>query len=447
MATINGTDSSETLRGTSAGDVIKGFAGDDLLQGFAGSDVLFGGFGNNILDGGLESANDIFTKDTASYEGSINNVIASLETGKASFFGGSDTFISIENLIGSENSDVLTGNIFDNRLEGRGGSDQIFGGAGNDSLQGGEGIDLLEGGDGVDFLSGGKDNDTMIGGNGGDTFNWDDGDGSDVMRGDSGEDTLSFKGSVAQGDVITLNPVGIDVLLQRTNLAPITLKMQSVEKFNINGLGGDDVLIVQNLRPSSGVTQIAFNGGAGNDRMQITSTSATIEASGGLGNDSLVGADFNDKLFGQEGNDILVGGAGNDELTGATGLGRGEIDTLIGGAGRDKFVLNNFYNDGDGLADGDASNFLDNPFASFDGTGDFARIIDFRSGEDNIQLQGSRNNYELRVITNSLRGGSSTQDVGIFKKGAFLVPAELIAIVQDSSTNLNLFNTTQFTFI
>jgi Ca2+-binding RTX toxin-like protein len=345
-------------------------------------------------------------------------------------------------------------NIFDNKLEGRSGGDRIFGGLGNDTLLGGDGIDILNGGDGSDNISGDKGNDTMIGGNGSDSFSWVDGDGSDVIRGDAGSDNLFFSGSLTQGDVITLNPVGTEIVLQRTNLVPITLRMESIETFNaINTGGGDDLFIVKDLLTSSGVTAIHFNGEGGNDFMQITNTSAKIIASGGLGNDAIVGANSNDSLFGDEGNDTLLGGAGDDTLTGANSLsptpGRGEIDILVGGAGQDTFVLNNFYNDGDGLADGDASNFLDNPFASFDGTGDFARILDFRVGEDKIQLSGPRSSYELRTIktTNSLSGGSSAPDVGIFKKGAFLQPAELIAIVQDAPTNLNLASTSQFTFI
>ncbi len=444
MAIINGTNNNETLLGTSSGDIINGFAGNDTINGFAGSDTLIGGFGDNILDGGADI-------DTVSYAGSINNVIASLETGRATFFGGSDTFINIENLVGSENSDVLTGNSFNNRLEGRAAFDQLFGGLGNDTLLGGDGNDRLEGGDGNDLIAGDKGSDVMIGGNGNDSFSWVDGDGSDVIQGDAGIDNLFFDGSLTQGDVITLNPVGTEVVLQRTNLTPITLRLQSIETFKaINTGGGDDVLIVKDLRLSSGVTEIQFNGGAGNDRMQITSTSAKIIAGGGAGNDSIVGADNFDELFGQQGNDVLSGGAGNDTLTGADSLsvvpGRGEVDVLIGGAGRDRFVLGNsqgtFYDDGNIIADGDAINF----FQGIDGTGDFARILDFRAGEDVIQLRGPRSSYELRPITNSLRGGSSAQDVGIFKLGA-LQPAELIAIVQDAPTTLNLSSTTQFTFV
>lgn len=462
MALINGTNNSETLNGTSGNDIINGLAGDDIINGFAGNDTLIGGFGNNILDAGLGI-------DTLSYSGFGNNVIASLETGVSTFFGGSDTFFNIENIIGSNNDDRLTGNNGDNFLDGSFGNDSLFGGGGNDrlvggagfdsiegglgndALLGGDGIDILNGGEGNDLIAGNKGNDTMIGGLGNDNFEWVDGDGSDLIQGGEGTDNLLVNGSITQGDQISINLSGTDIIVQRANLVPITLKTQSIESFNsINGLGGDDVLTISNLNFTSGVSFIQFTGGDGNDRLLATNTTARIDVSGGSGNDSLVSSNGNDELFGNTGNDTLAGGGGDDKLMGAESRtstpGRGEFDALIGGSGRDRFILGQggqaFYDDGNGVADGDAANF----FNGIDGTGDFARILDFRSGDDIIQLGGPRSNYELKPITNSLRGGTSTQDMGIFKKGEFLQPSELIGIVQDAPSNLNLGNTFQFAF-
>lgn len=84
--------------------------------------------------------------------------------------------------------------------------------------------------------------------------------------------------------------------------------------------------------------------------------------------------------------------------------------------------------------------------SGIDGLSDFARITDFKVGEDIIQLGGSRSSYELKPITNSLRGGSAAQDMGVFKKTGFAQPLELIAIVQDAPSNLNINDTTQFRF-
>jgi Ca2+-binding RTX toxin-like protein len=177
--------------------------------------------------------------------------------------------------------------------------------------------------------------------------------------------------------------------------------------------------------------------GDGNDRL-TGNTSVNINASGGNGNDFLSSSNGNDTLSGDRGNDFIVGGNGNDRIIGAesTNRGRGEIDILVGDAGQDTFVLDNFYDDGSAI------NFLQ----GIDGTGDFARILDFRVGEDLIQLSGSRISYQLIPITNSLQGGSAVQDMGIVKNTGFAQPLELIAIVQDAPSGLNLNDTRQFIF-
>ncbi len=58
----------------------------------------------------------------------------------------------IENLIGSDHADTLTGNVADNAIYGRAGDDTIRGGAGNDYLDGGSGSDHLHGGLGNDIF-------------------------------------------------------------------------------------------------------------------------------------------------------------------------------------------------------------------------------------------------------------------------------------------------------
>jgi Ca2+-binding RTX toxin-like protein len=453
MALVNGTNGNDNLNGTS---------GNDTLIGLFGNDNLFGGFfGDDLFDGGGGS-------DTVSYQGFGNNINASLETNKATFFGGSGTFISIENLIGGNNQDVLTGNddfnLIDggpsnDEISGRGGNDRLLGGAGfdtlkgeggNDFLLGGDDKDLLDGGDGFDFLAGDKGNDTMIGGSGDDNFQWVDGDGSDLIQGDSGRDNLLFNGSIEQGDNITLSQSGSNIILQRTNLVPITLTTTSIESFNaINGLGGNDVLNISNLGVASGVQFIQFTGGEGNDILNTSNVSANISASGGNGNDILVSSNGNDELFGNGGSDVLSGGNGSDRITGAErGGGRGEIDVLIGGAGADTFVLGQLgqtnYDDGNGVLDKFEDLFNGN--SGIDGLSDFARITDFRIGEDVIQLGGSRSSYQLRPVPGSLQRGSAAQDVGIFKNTGFAQPLELIGIVQDAPSGLNINNTTQFTF-
>ena len=61
-----------------------------------------------------------------------------------------DTLNSIENLVGSDYNDDLTGDSGPNLLDGWDGDDTLDGGGGDDTLEGGEGADRLNGGAGID---------------------------------------------------------------------------------------------------------------------------------------------------------------------------------------------------------------------------------------------------------------------------------------------------------
>jgi Ca2+-binding RTX toxin-like protein len=172
--TITGTANAETITGTPGDDVIcagggndtiNGLGGNDTLKGEAGNDTLLGGVGNDTLDGGLGIA------DTASYSASLTAVIASLATNSATGEG-TDTFLGVENLLGSSKADTLTGSTANNRLTGGGGTDAERGGLGNDTIIGSAGADTLNGEDGDDTVNS-KDNasgnDSLDGGAGTDT--------------------------------------------------------------------------------------------------------------------------------------------------------------------------------------------------------------------------------------------------------------------------------------
>ncbi len=108
--------------------------------------------------------------------------------------------------------------------------------------------------------------------------------------------------------------------------------------------------------------------------------------------------------------------------------GRGEKDRLTGGAGLDKFILgdstNIYYNDGN---------------SSNAGKKDYAILEDFNSSEDKIKLNGSANDYVLKV------SGSSTRiflDDGV---SGFTRQDELIGVVRNN-TGLSL-NSNSFEFV
>jgi hypothetical protein len=171
--TKSGTSAAETLTGTSGADVLCGLGGNDILKGLGGNDTLRGGGGNDTLQGGV--GNDTLDggtgTDIASYSASLTGVIASLATNTATGEG-SDTFLGVENLLGSSKLDTLTGSSTNNKLTGGGGNDTERGGSGNDQVIGSGGADFLYGQAGDDTVNskdGVSGNDTLSGGLGTDT--------------------------------------------------------------------------------------------------------------------------------------------------------------------------------------------------------------------------------------------------------------------------------------
>ncbi|MEL6234227.1 MAG: calcium-binding protein [Pseudomonadota bacterium] len=218
---VGGDD--DVVGGTDEADFIFGFAGDDVLAGQDGNDNLFGGDGVDVLTGGRNrdvlnggADGDVLAgglgEDTASYRGSDRAVEIDLSAGLAT--GGDatgDTLIDIENVIGSDNADTITGDAGKNNLvgedgndtiDGQDGNDRLVGGQGNDELTGGEGNDRLKGNDGGDLLIGNAGVDRLIGGAGSDAmFGGSNNDimfgqsGSDAMRGGGGNDEMYGGGS------------------------------------------------------------------------------------------------------------------------------------------------------------------------------------------------------------------------------------------------------------
>lgn len=208
MAIRTGSARSDLLTGRGGADTLSGLGGNDLLVGLRGTDTLFGGTGDDLLIGGRD-ADALFggdDSDTASYETSSGAV--EIDLGAATATGGDaegDTFSSVENLIGTRHSDVLTGDGGRNSILGENGADAIrgdarflFGGDGEgDFLYGGKGDDWIYG-DALGLASssiGGGD--TLYGGAGRDTLFGDAAGiiggsvgGSDVLYGGKGDDIL-----------------------------------------------------------------------------------------------------------------------------------------------------------------------------------------------------------------------------------------------------------------
>ncbi|MDB5430609.1 MAG: hypothetical protein JWP35_1725 [Caulobacter sp.] len=391
---LTGSDFNDTLTGSIGANTLKGGLGNDTLNGNDGDDILDGGPGDDTLDGGngVDTATyaaalsgvtvDLYNTsaqntggggtetisnvenvigtdfddtisgnggdntltagagvDTLSYANATGGVTISLASGAAQVTGGAgtDTVSGFENLTGSAYADTLSGDTSANVIHGGDGGDTLNGDAGADTLYGDAGNDIVNGGAGTDTLYGGADNDTLSGGDDADMLFG--GLGNDVMDGGNGIDTANYSDATA----------GVKV-----NLATLVAQ-------NTLGAGADTLSNIENLIGSAfndtltgdaGVNVI--DGGLGNDIMDgaggidtVTYASAGSAVSVDLTivvAQNTVGAGIDtvknfENVTGSDFNDTITGNSAVNLLTGGLGgdslYGGGNNDTLDGGDGAD----------------------------------------------------------------------------------------------------------------
>ena len=282
---------------------------------------------------------------------------------------------------------------------------EVRAGAGNDTLDasatsqriqlnlfGDAGDDRIIGGGGADFINGGLGTDNVSMGGGNDRFQWNPGEGSDVIDGQGGFDTHEFNGSAAD-EIISLAAGGNDALLTR-NVGNIVMNQDNVERVeilagngrdtiniaevrgtdvrevvvnlaatadatvgdgvndtvNVSGgtrsevltvtASGDDIIVSglanqMRIANTDGTDTVVVQGGGGSDLINasaLPATGARVDLDGGSGNDLLIAGASDARLLGGAGDDVLVGNIGDDQLNAGTG-----DDILFGGAGNDLF--------------------------------------------------------------------------------------------------------------
>ena len=381
--------------------------GNDTLIGGAGADTLIGGEGSDVVQ---------FFESTAGVTIDLNEDASGNQQASGGDATG-DILSDIENVYGSRNNDVITGNDERNILFGYNGDDIVDGGAGDDVIRGDAGADTLIGGEGTDYvryvastagvtvdlnldgsgnqqasggdatgdvLSGfenvqGSDFDDVITGDAEDNYLIGNG-GNDVIDGGAGADTIQ---GGAGADTLS-GGEGIDILQYEGSTSGVTVDLNLDASGNQQASGGD----------AAGDVISGFETVYGSDF-----------------GDTITGDDQRNNLFGFDGDDFIDGGAQNDTIRGGAGA-----DTLIGGdrvdllhyLSSDAGVTVDLNEDASGLqqasgghATGDVISEFENVYSSnFDDIliGNSGRNILYSYGGDDIIDGGDGNDV--------LRGGS-----------------------------------------
>lgn len=439
----------DVVTGGSGTDQLFGQDGNDVLLGKGGADLLFGGAGNDTLTGG-DADDQMFGEagddrmiwnpgdDSDLMEGG-----SGIDSAEVNGGNGAEVFTATANGtrvrfdrvdpapfaidIGTTEKLVVNMNGGDDSFSATGNlaaliSVTVDGGAGNDTILGSNGVDLLIGGTGDDFIDGQQGNDVALLGAGEDLFQWDPGDGSDVVEGGDGFDTMLFNGS-AGNEIMVLTPNGGRAIFTR-NLGNIVMDNDDVEQITVNALGGTDTITINdtsgtdveavNVNLSGTIGGVLGDGAAdtvivnatnGDDVMDVLGTAGDLLV---LGNAAVFVADA------EAANDTLVvNGLGGDDTITATTMGAGNVKlTIDGGLGND-FILGS--GGSDTLIGGDGNDFIaglqgddlalmgegDDVFGWAPGDG--SDVVEGGAGQDAMQFLGEDGDENFNLFANGGR--------------------------------------------
>ncbi|MEM8590573.1 MAG: hypothetical protein AAGG65_21160 [Pseudomonadota bacterium] len=469
MGFFFGRRGDDVHEGTNGRDWIFGFGGNDTLLGGFGNDLIFGGRGNDLLDGGSGSdfvfggAGDdvaIHRRDDQSqgwdvYDGGSgtdtlrleltsedwldeevqDDIVAYLDWleggGGAGFFGQSYTiealgltasrFEALDVYVDGQLIDPrtfgqtvvidLSGSTDDETIERTDDADtDIKTGAGNDTIVAGNGQNKIDAGDGDNTVTTGAGDDTITTGSGKDTIT--PGDGDDVVRAGGGDD-LIIAGEAGGNDFLDGGP-GTDTVDYRSLTAtePVVIDLRPLDRsadsaasalLTLNNLAANTPVGLANGGPWVDTDVLISienaTGGMGNDTLIGDANNNVLKGGDGTstGNDSINGNEGRDFLSGFDGEDTLSGGDDNDLLEGGTGN-----DTLEGGFGFDRMILAGNQTDYRVTSNGDGTFTVEDIIAGRDG------IDLIRSVEELVFADISVNTGDIGGL-NEIHGSSASE--------------------------------------
>ncbi|HMC70754.1 MAG TPA: hypothetical protein VKJ07_16470, partial [Mycobacteriales bacterium] len=186
----------------------------------------------------------------------------------------------------------------------------VRGGKGDDTIRGSNGNDIIRAGPGDDSIDGGRGADTEFLGPGNDSALWLPGEGSDVIEGAGGHDTLTFIGNGANEN-FALTANGSHAVLTR-DVGTITMDTEGVEALNLATLGGTDTVNVGDLSgthlrannidlssagaPDGQLDSVTVNGTNDGDHVLVAADGSAVQVDGLHTRTNITGSDSRDQL-------------------------------------------------------------------------------------------------------------------------------------------------------
>ncbi len=299
--------------GTASGRGIDVFSGIENVIGGSGADSFIGDVNDNTFTGGTGN-------DTVDYSANAAGIIADLSTGVAgsgTITGngiGTDSVISMERIIGTDFGDTLISGL---------GADTFVAGAGTDTISFANIATAV-----TVTLTAGTPGSGSATGQGADSFS-----GIEHIIGSSQNDTFQASTTAGSNEILDAG-TGIDTISYSTVTTAVTIDLFNGQA-NGTSIGTDTLLNFENATGGTGNDTLigsagdnVLTGGAGSDTVSYTNATGSVavnfstNSAMGDGNDILatienvIGSNFNDTFTdaNTNTNNVFNGGAGIDLL-------------------------------------------------------------------------------------------------------------------------------------
>ena len=264
---ITGTEYADTISNSGSNVTIKALAGNDSIRNSGSNVTIDGGAGNDTII-------NTYTESNSSVSGSYGN------------------YASIN---GGEGNDKIENYCSDVTINGDSGNDYIYNYGNNVTINGGEGDDTIE-----------------LNGEIGVIYQYNDGDGNDVIIGYTTSDTLIIGSTASEtllsgNDWIFKSGENTITLKDAASLAPNNVFNNNADNTVITGTAYADII-------NNSGSNVTINGNGEDDTITNTGSKVVYQYSSGDGNDIITGFTTSDTLIissdtyrmSVSGNDLIV---------------------------------------------------------------------------------------------------------------------------------------------